>query len=104
MIVPNVRANKVSIVDLKAALAGESDPELGRIPLVRVDGRVARPKGSAVTPDGQYAVISGGPRVLPLLQEVGYLYVIDLRSRGMVATVTGVGNGHYAVAVAVVER
>ena len=57
---------------------------------------------SAVTPDGRYAVISGGPRAEPLSQEVGYLYVIDLESRSLVATVTGVGNDPYGVAI--VER
>jgi YVTN family beta-propeller protein len=97
-----VRANNVSIVDLEAALAGEPDAELARIPLVRADGRTARPKGSAVTPDGRYAVISGGPSARPLSQEIGYLYVIDLRSRSVVATVTGVGNDPYGVAI--VER
>ncbi len=102
VIVPNVRANNVSIVDLEAALAGESDAEVARIPLTREDRRIARPKGSAVTPDGRYALISGGPRIEPLSQEVGYLYVIDLESRSLVATVTGVGNDPYGVAI--VER
>ncbi len=102
VIVPNVRANNVSIVDLEAALAGKPDAEVGRIPLARADGRIARPKGSAVTADGRYAVISGGPSAQPLSQEIGYLYVIDLRSRSVVATVTGVGNDPYGVAI--VER
>ena len=102
VIVPNVRVNNVSVVDLEAAIAGEPDPEVARIPLVRADGRIARPKGSAVTPDGRYALISGGPRVQPLSQEVGYLYVIDLGSRSVVATVTGVGTDPYGVTV--VER
>jgi len=101
-IVPNIRANNVSIVDLEAALAGEGDAEVARIPLAREDGRDPRPKGSVVTPDGRYALISGGPMVRPLSREVGYVYVIDLAARRVVATVTGVGNDPYALAV--VER
>jgi YVTN family beta-propeller protein len=44
-------------------------------------------------------VISGGPSSPPFSQELGHLYVIDLRSRRVVATVTGVGHEPYAVAV-----
>ena len=102
VIVPNVRASNVSIVNLEAALAGKPDAEVARIPIVRPDGQPARPKGSAITSDGRYAVISGGPSLPPFSQETGHLYVIDLRSRRVVATVTGVGHEPYAVAV--VER
>ena len=102
VIVPNVRTNNVSIVSMQLALAGDPDAEVARIPLVRADGRPARPKGSAVTPDGRYAVISAGPSVPPFSQELGHLYVIDLRSRSVVATVTGVGHEPYGLAI--VER
>jgi hypothetical protein len=97
LIVPNLRANNVSIVSLKLALAGDPDAEIARIPLVRVDGRPARPKGSAVTSDGRYAVISGGPGLQPFSQEIGYVYVIDLELRSVVGTVTGVGNDPYGL-------
>ena len=99
VVVANVRANNVSIVNLEAALRGEPVAEVARIALERADGRVARPKGSAVTADGRYALISGGPRIDPLSREVGYLYVIDLESRRVVATVTGIGNDPYGVAI-----
>lgn len=99
VIIPNVRANNVSIVSMERALAGNADAEVARIPLVRADGQPARPKGSAITADGRYAVISGGPASPPLSQELGYLYVIDLRSRKVVATVTGVGHEPYALAI-----
>ena len=102
VVVPNVRADNVSIVNLELALAGNPDAEVARIPLVRPDGRPARPKGSAITSDGRYAVISGRPLAPPFSQELGHLYVIDLRSRRVVATVTGVGHEPYALAV--VER
>jgi DNA-binding beta-propeller fold protein YncE len=102
IVVPNVRANNVSIVDLRRVLQGDPDAEVARIALARFDGQPARPKGSAITSDGRYAVISGGPAAPPFSQELGYLYVIDLRSRTVVATVTGVGHEPYALAI--VER
>ena len=99
VIVPNIRTNNVSIVDLERAISGDPDAEVARIPLVRADGRTARPKGSAITSDGRYAVISAGPRAEPLSREPGHLYVIDIRSRSVVATVTSVGNDPYGVAL-----
>jgi DNA-binding beta-propeller fold protein YncE len=102
VVVPNVRADNVSIVSLPSALAGEAKAEIARIALVRPDGQPARPRGSAITRDGRYAVISGGPASTPFSQETGHLYVIDLRSRRVVATVTGVGHEPYGLAI--VER
>jgi DNA-binding beta-propeller fold protein YncE len=107
IIVPNFRTNNVSIVDLELALSGSPNPEIARIPLVRppdADGvvRPARPKGSAVTSDGQYAVISGGPRTT--FEPSGTVWIIDLRSRAVVATVTGVGNDPYGLAVVDVDN
>ena len=99
VIVPNVRADNVSIVNLDLALAGDPGAEIARIPLARADGRPARPKGSAVTSDGRYAVISGGAAVEPFSEEPGHVYVIDLRSRSVVGTVTGVGNDPYNLAL-----
>jgi DNA-binding beta-propeller fold protein YncE len=99
LIVPNVRANNVSIVNIERALAGNRDAEVARIPLVRANGQPVRPKGSAITSDGRYGVISGGPSSPPFSQALGHLYVIDLRSRRVVATVTGVGHEPYAVAI-----
>jgi hypothetical protein len=89
-------------VSLESALAGKGNAEVARIPLVRSDAQPARPRGSAITSDGRYAVISGGASSPPFSQELGHLYVIDLRSRRVVATVTGVGHEPYAVAI--VER
>ncbi|HZX93447.1 MAG TPA: hypothetical protein VFE90_02950 [Myxococcales bacterium] len=106
IVVPNFRSNNVSIVDLARALAHDPKAEVARIPLTRPsepDGaaiRPARPKGSAVTSDGRYAVISGGPRVtLTPFQPTGTVWIVDLRTRAVVATVTGVGNDPYALAV-----
>jgi DNA-binding beta-propeller fold protein YncE len=102
IIVPNFRANNVSIVDLELALAGNPGAEVARIPLTRppdVDNvvRPARPKGSAVTPDGRYAIISGGPRTT--FVPSGTVWILDLHTRTIVATVTGIGNDPYGLAV-----
>jgi DNA-binding beta-propeller fold protein YncE len=94
VIVPNFRANNVSIVDFAARR------EVARIPLTRLDARPARPKGSGVTSDGRYAVISAGPRVTSVpFSPSGYVYIIDLAKRAVVATVTGVGNDPYGLAL-----
>ena len=100
IIVPNFRTNSVSIVDLEKALSGDPGAEVARIPLTRADGLPARPKGSAVTSNGRYAVISGGPRVtsVPFVPS-GMVYIIDLKKRQVVSTVTGVGNDPYGLAV-----
>jgi len=104
IIVPNFRANNVSIVALEKAIHGDPGAEVARIPLTRTDGRPARPKGSAVTSDGRYAVISGGPRVtsVPFVPS-GMVYIIDLKKRQVVGTVTGVGNDPYGLAVVDVD-
>jgi DNA-binding beta-propeller fold protein YncE len=109
IVVPNFRSNNVSVVDLAHALAKDAAAEVARIPLTRPsepDGaaiRPARPKGSAVTRDGRYAVISGGPRVtLNPFRPTGTVWIVDLRTRAVAATVTGVGNDPYGLAL--VER
>jgi YVTN family beta-propeller protein len=98
IVVPNFRANNVSIVNLARALNNDPGAEVARIALTRPDGGPARPKGSAVTRDGRYAVISGGARVRPSAPS-GTVWVIDLRTRSVVATVTGVGNDPYGLAI-----
>jgi DNA-binding beta-propeller fold protein YncE len=100
IIVPNFRTDCVSIVSLSKALARDSGAEVARIPLLRpadADGSVrpARPKGSAVTSDGRYAVISGGARTS--FEDSGSVWIIDLAARSVVGTVTGVGNDPYAL-------
>lgn len=104
IIVPNFRANNVSIVNLERAIRGLPGAEEARISLTRADGLPARPKGSAVTSDGRYAVISAGPRVtsVPFMPS-GTVFIIDLKKRTVVATVTGVGNDPYGLAVVEVD-
>jgi YVTN family beta-propeller protein len=104
IIVANYRSNNVSIVDLRLALSHDPRAEVARIPVTRPadpDGvvRPGRPKGTAVTSDGRYAVVSGGPRLDPAAPPSGTVWVIDLRTRTVVATVTGVGNDPYGLAL-----
>ena len=98
IIVPNIRTDNVSIVDLEKAVRGDRDAEVARIELVHPEGGAVRPKGSAVTADGRYAVVSAGPGSQPYSEETGLLYIIDLESREVAATVTGVGNDPYNLA------
>jgi len=102
IIVANYRSNNVSIVDIKRALAHDPKAEVARIPVIRppeADGTVlpGNPKGTAVTANGQYAVVSGGPRLDPNAPPSGTVWIINLRSRAVVATVTGVGNDPYGL-------
>jgi YVTN family beta-propeller protein len=95
IIVPNFRANNVSIVEFQPRTGVPG--AVVNIPLIRPDGAAARPKGSAVTSDGRYAVISGGARTA--VAPSGTVWIIDLKTRTVAATVTGVGNDPYGVAV-----
>ena len=104
IVVANYRTNNVSIVDVGRALAHLPGAEVARIPVTRLmdpDGivRPGNPKGTAITSDGRYAVVSGGPRLAPCAPPSGTVWVIDLRSRQVVATVTGVGNDPYGLTI-----
>lgn len=59
--------------------------------------RPSRRKGSAVTSDGRYAVISGGARTT--FEPSGTLWIINLHIWTIVGTVTGVGNDPYGLAL-----
>jgi len=102
IIVANFRTNNVSIVDLGLALAHNPKAEVARIALTRpaeADGQVlpARPKGTAVSSDGRFAVVSGGPRLDPTAPPSVTVWVIDLHTRTVIGTVTGVGNDPYGL-------
>jgi hypothetical protein len=99
IVVANFRSDNVSIVDLGLAVDGRSDAEIARVALTTPTGQPARPRGVAVTPDGRYAVISGGARDA---DRGGWLWVVDLDGRRVAATVTEVGNEPYGVATAVI--
>jgi DNA-binding beta-propeller fold protein YncE len=100
-VVPNSAVDNVSIVDI------EQTAEVARIPVARpvdADGqrRPSRPSGSAVTADGRYAAITGGGRTS--FAPSGTVWIIDLAKRAVAATVTGVGNDPYGVALVDVQR
>ena len=95
ILVPNFRSNNVSIVEFNQDTGVPG--AVHTIPLTRPDGAPARPKGSAVTADGRYAVISGGARTAT--GPSGTVWIIDLKTRTVVATVTGVGNDPYGLAI-----
>ena len=97
IVVPNYRTDSVSLVSLEMAINGNAAAETARITLQRADGASARPKGSAITRDGKYAILSGGAGSQPYAEETGYVYIIDLENREVVATVTGVGNDPYGL-------
>ena len=104
IIVANYQSNNVSVVDLGRALAHDPHAEVARIPVIRppeTDGTVlpGNPKGTAITVDGQYAVVSGGPRLAPTAPPSGTVWIINLRSRAVVATVTGIGNDPYGLTI-----
>ena len=104
IIVANYRSNNVSIVDVRRALAHDPHAEVARIAVVRPpesNGTIlpGNPKGTAVTANGRFAVVSGGPRLDPDAPPSGTVWVIDLRSRAVVATVTGVGNDPYGLTI-----
>ena len=104
IIVANYTSNNVSVVDVARALAHDPHAEVARIAVVRPlepDGTVlpSNPKGTAVTASGKYAVVSGGPRLAPDVPPSGTVWIINLRSRAVVATVTGVGNDPYGITI-----
>ena len=104
IIVANYQANNVSVVDVSRALAHDPHAEIARIPVTRPpesDGTVlpGNPKGTAITADGQYLVVSGGPRLAPTEPPSGTVWIINLRSFAVVATVTGIGNDPYGLTI-----
>jgi DNA-binding beta-propeller fold protein YncE len=104
IIVANYRTNNVSIIDFRLALAHDPHAEVARIPVIRPkdpDGivRPGNPKGTAVTSDGRYVVVSGGPRLAPTAPPSGTVWVIDIHKRAVLATVTGIGNDPYGLTI-----
>ncbi len=98
IIVPNLRGDSVSIVDVALALNDDGNSEVARIMLEHPDGGAVRPKGSAISADGRFAVVSAGPGSQPYSEETGMLYIIDLAAREVAAVVRGIGNDPYNLA------
>ncbi|TMQ14880.1 MAG: hypothetical protein E6J90_18460 [Deltaproteobacteria bacterium] len=86
---------------------GRRDPRIYAIDLREAlrpanNNTSARPKGTAVTSDGRFAVVTGGANTLPSPTPTGTVFVLDLATNQQVATVTGVGIDPYNLVV--VER
>jgi DNA-binding beta-propeller fold protein YncE len=101
IVVANSRVNNVSVVDTARALARGPGAELARIKLTRPDGADARPKVVAIAREGRYAIVTGGDDTLAdsAARSTGMLYVIDLRTRRVVAQVTNIGIDPYGVTI-----
>ena len=101
IIATGFRTNTVSIVDVELALANKPGAEATRIALTRDDKEPARPKGVAITADGRYAVVAGGNNTIKASTTnlTGTAFVIDLKTKAVVATVTNVGIDPYGVAI-----
>jgi DNA-binding beta-propeller fold protein YncE len=93
IVVTNFRANNVSIVDLKKALANEP-AEIARIALATPGGAPSRPRGIAFTPDGKYVAITGAPRGNP---NSGVVWILDLATYKVAGRVTEIGNESYMI-------
>lgn len=96
LLVANFRTNNLSVVDVRRAVAGDPKAEIARIPLARPGGGPARPRGVASTPDGKFAAVSGGAANAT---GGGMLWIVDLQSAAVVATVAGVGNEPYLLQI-----
>jgi DNA-binding beta-propeller fold protein YncE len=101
IVVANFRTNNISIIDVDLALGKKPGAETARIALTRADGEPARPKGVAITGDGHYAVVAGGNNTIKTSATnlTGTAFVIDLRKKAQVATVSNVGIDPYGVAI-----
>lgn len=101
IIVSNFRVDSLSVVDLGLALTDPKNAEIARIALSRPDKQPAQPKGVAVTADGHYALVAGGPNTITKSETnlTGMLHIVDLQSFYQVTTVGHVGIDPYGVAV-----
>jgi len=98
ILVANFITANLSVVDVKAARAGDAKAEIARIalPVPPGSGTKAQPRGVAATDDGRYAIVSGGQANNP---GGGSVWVVDLAQSKLVGTVTGVGNEPYLLAL-----
>jgi YVTN family beta-propeller protein len=85
------RSNTVSLIDVSKALARQP-AEVARLELPTPDGSPSRPRGVVMTPDGRYAAITGGAKNGP---GSSMLFLIDVTTMKLAATVTNVGNESY---------
>jgi len=87
------RSNTISIVDVADAFAGRPS-EVLRLHPTTPNGAAARPRGITIA-GGRYAAIIGGAKQGP---NSSLVWLLDLASGRIVATVTEVGNESYMLA------
>lgn len=87
------RSNTISIVGVREALEGKP-AELHRLHPTVPSGGPSRPRGIAVA-GGRYAAVIGGPKSGP---RSSLVWLLDLGTWEIVATVTEVGNESYFLA------
>lgn len=88
--------NALSAVDVAAALAREPGATRG-IALSHPSGLAASPRGLAISGDGELLAVSGGPKAGP---RSGVLWLINPADSTIQATLAGVGDEPYLVAIA----
>ena len=86
------RSNTISIVDVADAVAGRR-AEVMRLSPTTPSGIAARPRGITIA-GGRYAAVIGGAKSGP---RSSLVWLLDLESGRIVATVTGVGNESYGL-------
>lgn len=92
LVVSCFRTNAISILDVRAALAGRS-AERHRLYPEAPNGGPSRPRG--ITVCGRYACVIGGAKGGP---RSSLVWLIDLEAGVVAATVCGVGNESYFLA------
>jgi len=94
------RSNTVSFVDVGKALATQP-AEVARLEIPTPDGGPSRPRGIVLTPDGRYAAITGGAKTGP---GSSMLFLVDVSTMRLAATVTNVGNESYLLDILAAPR
>jgi DNA-binding beta-propeller fold protein YncE len=94
------RSNTVSFVDVGKALATQP-AEVARLEIPTPDGEPSRPRGVVITPDGRYAAITGGAKTGP---GSSMLFLVDVSTMRLAATVTNVGNESYLLDILAAPR
>ncbi|SFA82463.1 hypothetical protein SAMN03159496_00590 [Rhizobium sp. NFR07] len=90
----NFRTNNIDIIDVAKALAGEK-ATLARIPLSTGSDKPSRPRGVAITPDGQYAAITGAPPKDG--HNSSMVWIVDLTTNEVKGRVTEIGSESYMI-------
>ncbi|WP_142664391.1 YncE family protein [Paracoccus laeviglucosivorans] len=94
IVTTNFRTNNIDIIDVGRAVAGQ-DATVARIPLETGSDDPSRPRGIAITPDGQYAAITGAPPKNG--PNSSMVWIVDLKQHKPVGRVTQIGSESYMI-------